>query len=246
MRQRSTFDELDVFISAVESCTDIEQVMILLQGRMNYLGFEKSAYWLRWPYQENRAPIFLTTYPDSFVGHYIENDYAAYDMVGRLSNNTNRPFGWNEIGQQHKISKQQKLIFQDSASVGLREGASVPIHGPNLAKATFSVASNLSTQEFKGLFERHRHEIHILATAAHEKMMLLGLGSTTSVKELSARETEIILWVARGFSYSDISDRLLIQEDTVKKHMQNIFRRLGATNRPHAVSMAIIHGLITP
>ena len=246
MFQRSTIEEWEAMLSYIRNCSDIEEVMSMIHERMIFLGFEKSAYWLRWSNDPTKAPILFTTYPREFVDHYVENDYAAHDMVGTLSTNSNRPFGWNEIGKKFKITRKQKMIFHDSKSVGLNEGASVPIHGPKLMKATFSVSSNLPKKEFDELFKFHQHEIHILAVAAHEKMIELGLGQETQSRELSTRETEVILWIARGLTYSEIADKLFIQEDTVKKHMQSIFEKLNATNGPHAASVAIISGLITP
>lgn len=246
MKKRSTLEEVDSFLSLLESCRDVETVIQHLSGRMNALGFERSAYWLRWPQDPEKPHIILSTYPQEFVEHYVENDFGTHDMVGRLATNCNRPFAWREIGEKYEITRKQKIIFQESGSVGLREGASVPIHGPNLTKATFSVASDLGEKEFSDLFAFHRHEIHLLATGAHEKLMLLGLGRVDDIEALTERETEIILWISRGYTYGDIAERLMIQEDTVKKHMQSIFRKLGASNGPHAAAMAIIHGLIIP
>lgn len=246
MLKRSTIDEWEVFLSLLDQCNDIEGVMSLMHNRMSYLGFEKSAYWLRWSNDSRDAPILMTTYPEHYVQHYIDQDFAPHDMVGHLSANTNRPFGWWDMEEKYGITRKQKIIFHDSSSVGIVEGASVPIHGPNLMKATFSVAGALPRFEFKDLFKFHQHEIHVLAVAAHEKMIQLGLGRKTKTGKLSSREKEIILWISRGYRYSEIADKLFIQEDTVKKHMQSIFRKLNASNGPHAATVAIINGIITP
>ncbi|HEX2549435.1 MAG TPA: LuxR family transcriptional regulator [Gammaproteobacteria bacterium] len=245
-RKRPILEEWDAFIEKIEKTRSIEKVIGALDDRMKHLGFERSAYWLRWPNDPKKHPIILSTYPKNFVDRYVKKDYGAHDMVGKMSTNTNRPFGWRELETKYKITRQQRIIFHDSSSVGLKEGASVPIHGPNLTKATFSVTSNLRKKEFDELFKYHQHEIHILATSAHERLMALGLGRTEDIQELTSRETQIILWVARGLTYEEIADKLCIQEDTIKKHMQNIFRKLNASNRPHAASVAIVHGLITP
>jgi len=248
MRKRSTIEEWETIIAAIENCTVIDDVMNIMHNRMKYLGFDRSAYWLRWPRNEQQEPILLTSYPQDFVAHYVANDFAAHDMVGKLSINTNRPFSWEEIAQRYHITKEQKRIFYDSGSVGLREGASVPIHGPNLMKATFSVASNLPKKEFEDLFNFHRHEVHTLATYAHEKMLSLGLGDNedNEIEDLTPREKEIMLWIVRGETYEEVADRLFIQKDTVKKHLMNIRRKLRATNGPHATSVCLTRGILIP
>lgn len=246
MTTRSTFDEIDTFLSALNDCKDIDSTISRLTKQMEIMGFEKSAYWLRWPQTPEKPSIILSTYPEEFVENYKEQDYGAHDMVGRLATNSNSPFAWDDIKDRYEITKKQHIIFGESSSVGLKEGGSVPIHGPNMTKATFSVASNLPEKEFKDLFAFHRHEIHLLATGAHERLMQLGLGPLDHIKPLTARETEIILWISRGYTYGQISEKLLIEDDTVKKHMQSIFRKLGASNGPHAAVIAIVNGLIVP
>jgi LuxR family transcriptional regulator len=244
--RRSTFEEIDELLGALNVCQDADAVIGLLSSHMQKLGFEKSAYWLRWPQVPDRPHVILSTYPKQYVERYQAQDFGAHDMVGLFATNTNRPFAWREIGKKYEITRKQRIIFHESSSVGIREGASVPIHGPNMTKATFSVSSDIPEKEFAELFSVHRHEIHLLATGAHERLMALGLGNLGHIQPLTERETEIILWISRGCTYGEIGERLAIQDDTVKKHMQSIFRKLGASNSPHAVAVAIVHGLIIP
>lgn len=246
MITRSTLDDIDDFLNQINLCHDVDSVINLLCSRMNALGFAKAAYWLRWPNEPKKPHIILTSYPEDFVARYQSQNYGSHDMVGRLATNASMPFAWRSIGERYPITRQQKIIFHESQSVGIKEGASVPIHGPNLTKATFSVAGDLPPGEFQQLFAYHRHEIHLLATGAHERLMMLGLGNLDHIQPLTDRETEVILWISRGLTYGQIGEKLAIQDDTVKKHMQSIFEKLGATNGPHAAAIAIIHGLIIP
>jgi LuxR family maltose regulon positive regulatory protein len=55
---------------------------------------------------------------------------------------------------------------------------------------------------------------------------------------LSEREREVLGLVARGMRNRDIAKELFISEVTVKAHMRNIMRKLGARSRAHAVSLA--------
>ena len=48
---------------------------------------------------------------------------------------------------------------------------------------------------------------------------------------LSLRENQIARLVALGYSNKRISDELKISEQTVKNHLQSIFRTVGVTNR---------------
>jgi transcriptional regulator EpsA len=72
----------------------------------------------------------------------------------------------------------------------------------------------------------------------------LGAGAeeATYPGNLSAREREIMKWVAEGRTNIDIGAILGISSFTVKNHVQRIFRKLGATNRTEAVSKCSQYG----
>src|SRR5215467_6744140 len=62
--------------------------------------------------------------------------------------------------------------------------------------------------------------------------------------DLSEREIEILREVARGTSNKIIAAHLSISEATVKAHMQNILLKLGASDRTHAVNIAMTRGFL--
>ncbi len=49
--------------------------------------------------------------------------------------------------------------------------------------------------------------------------------------ELSIREKEIINFVLLGLSNKEIANKLYISQLTVKTHLQNIYRKLGISNK---------------
>jgi transcriptional regulator EpsA len=63
---------------------------------------------------------------------------------------------------------------------------------------------------------------------------------------MSARERQILQEVQQGRSTQDIGERLDISPYTVKNHVHNILRKLGATTRAQAVSKAMSLGLLEP
>jgi DNA-binding NarL/FixJ family response regulator len=64
--------------------------------------------------------------------------------------------------------------------------------------------------------------------------------------ELTARETEILKMVAKGLSYKQIADRLVIAHRTVQNHVQNTLRKLQMHNRVELTRYAIERGLDQP
>jgi DNA-binding NarL/FixJ family response regulator len=60
--------------------------------------------------------------------------------------------------------------------------------------------------------------------------------------DLSEREIEVLREVARGTSNKIIASHLAISEATVKAHIKNILLKLGASDRTHAVNIAMTRG----
>lgn len=63
-------------------------------------------------------------------------------------------------------------------------------------------------------------------------------------EELTQREIDVLRLVASGNANKQIADRLSIAEATVKNHVMNIMSKLGASDRTHAVTIALTRGLI--
>ena len=60
---------------------------------------------------------------------------------------------------------------------------------------------------------------------------------------LTERETEMLRMVAKGLSYRQIADRLVLSHRTVQNHVQNTLRKLQMHNRVELTRYAIEQGL---
>jgi DNA-binding NarL/FixJ family response regulator len=64
-----------------------------------------------------------------------------------------------------------------------------------------------------------------------------------SGEQLTERETEVLKMVAKGMSYKQIAERLVISHRTVQNHVQNTLRKLQMHNRVELTRYAIERGL---
>jgi DNA-binding NarL/FixJ family response regulator len=62
--------------------------------------------------------------------------------------------------------------------------------------------------------------------------------------QLTPRETEVLRLVGNGLSNSEIADRFVLSEDTVKTHVKRIMAKLALSSRAQAVVVAYESGLI--
>jgi DNA-binding response OmpR family regulator/DNA-binding CsgD family transcriptional regulator len=57
--------------------------------------------------------------------------------------------------------------------------------------------------------------------------------------QLTPRESEVLMWVARGKSNRDIAEILKLSPRTVNKHLEQIYTKLGVENRASAAALAV-------
>jgi DNA-binding NarL/FixJ family response regulator len=72
----------------------------------------------------------------------------------------------------------------------------------------------------------------------------LELAEHANDNELSPRELEVLNLVALGSANKKIGLALHVTEDTVKAHMKAVLYKLGASDRTHAVTLALRRGII--
>lgn len=94
----------------------------------------------------------------------------------------------------------------------------------------------------------------IRSAARDESSVLLALSRTTAVglgrgprqggELLSPREYEILSLVAAAKSNREIARKLYISEATVKRHLANVYTKLGASSRMEAVKAAMSSGIL--
>uniref|UniRef100_UPI0040488A3A response regulator transcription factor n=1 Tax=Polaribacter sp. TaxID=1920175 RepID=UPI0040488A3A len=61
---------------------------------------------------------------------------------------------------------------------------------------------------------------------------------------LSNREIEILEHLSKGLKYNTIADNLIISPSTVRKHIENIYKKLQVHNKIEALRKAQQHKLI--
>ena len=77
--------------------------------------------------------------------------------------------------------------------------------------------------------------------AMHERFELREALIPVDVDGLTPREGEIVGWVARGKTNQEIAALLFVSEHTVRKHLENVYAKLGVHTRTSAVARVSAH-----
>jgi DNA-binding NarL/FixJ family response regulator len=100
----------------------------------------------------------------------------------------------------------------------------------------------------------HRRELMSAIRSAREEdgriVLAVSRESLAQIQQpqagaLSDREREVLVLAAQALSNFQIATRLGLTEATVKRHLRNVFVKLGAVSRIDAVNKAIAASLIT-
>ena len=75
---------------------------------------------------------------------------------------------------------------------------------------------------------------------------VLKVAAETGAVPLSEREAEVLGLLAQGMSNKDVAAALFISRATVKSHIENILRKLQASDRAAAVAEGFRRGLLRP
>lgn len=143
---------------------------------------------------------------------------AAGDERDALSHLRKAVSAWMHLDCAYEVARTRTLLGRALSAIGDQDGAT------------------LELEAALGLFEQ--------LGARPDVALVRGLlGASDRSGGLSAREVEVLRLVAAGRSNKQIAAGLFISENTVARHLQNIFAKLGAASRTEATSIAMKQGL---
>ncbi|MGK8507228.1 response regulator [Nocardia asiatica] len=133
--------------------------------------------------------------------------------------------------------------LDEYAFSALRAGASgfvlKDIPADELARAIRSVASGdavVSPRVTRLLLDIHATRLPDIGEGP--------VAVSTTLGRLTRRETEVLQEMAQGLSNTEIAEKLVVSEATVKTHVRSILAKLNLRNRVHAVIYAYETGLV--
>ena len=99
-------------------------------------------------------------------------------------------------------------------------------------------------RRFEDLHRDGAGEWRRIAPNRHLGVLTRPRGEAARGARLSAREREILRRVALGQDGPEIAEALVVSPATVRTHIGNAVRKLGARSRAHAVAVALKSGLL--
>jgi len=162
--------------------------------------------------------------------------------------------GLKEVAPKARVLMLTVSENEQDMAAGLRQGADgyllKTIHTEDLCDSICkvwdgdTVISPEMMGKLVGLLRHVPEPVHPSSDAlVLETSKTVPIDADDPIHQLSPREHEILMLIAKGDSNKHIARALDIAETTVKIHVQHIFRKLGLSNRVHAAVYATERGL---
>lgn len=198
---------------------------IILEELAERFGYTKSIFWIADDEGNLFDPVFYGL-NDHAIYSYIDN-YYKYDL---LHPQKNLP-----LYQSKKMLRLIDVIMPDEIeSSTFYQGFMVPQDTHDEMVITLTHKNKLVG--VLGLGGQAKNTF--TATDCKRFLMMSELIGTTFIYQyesdltlLSEREKEVVALVKEGKTNKEIAEKLFISHNTVKKHLQNIYRKYGVKNK---------------
>ncbi|MCE0460741.1 MULTISPECIES: helix-turn-helix transcriptional regulator [Pseudomonas] len=217
-----------------------EEYTEILGWIFSKLGIEKFAYVHLEPTPFNNSKISIySNYPSEWVETYRKQSLYKTDPVMANTAVTATPFFWDEIPEEMDTHSD---IFEQSASYGIKQGYTVPIHEPGRAFGSLHLSSEENDPDFPTIVRSNLFIIKALSIIANQYRPV----ETTveSNLRLSPREIEFLRWLALGKNYKEIGLIMNITERTVKFHAKQMTEKMDCINVKQAMIKAVQLNLV--
>ena len=190
--------------------------------------------------------IIISNYPVEWLQKYESEKLFTVDPVVKYVINHQNAIFWDSFVDLDGYNSPEQLDFLELASsFGLVSGCSIPCNSYG-HYAVFSMAAN-SKAKLSNMNEYLPFN-HFYANQLLESVLRVNVESETTAMrdDFSDREMECLFWGSEGKTAWEISQILGISERTVVFHFTNATAKLDAVNRQHAISKALMYGIVKP
>lgn len=184
--------------------------------------------------------VVKNAWSPQWTEQFRDRRYFADDPVSRWSLSKSKPFTWKTAREETKATARTKEIQEEASRYGLSDGIVFPMFDPNSWQSVISLA----TDDKSGLAKDQIGNLYLLSSYCAMTASALIRRAEQAEHRLTDREKEILQWVSRGKTDSEIAIILRMSAGSVTQRLIRIRQILDVTNRPQTVSQAIRLGLI--
>ncbi len=190
---------------------------------------------------EGRIRVVADGFPEDWLHDYIRAKHYMSDPVPPRALQGHHPAMWSRLITARKLTAAERKVHDTFQAAGFDDGLAIPVFGPGGRQGCFMIPlDNIES----GLAVTQMREFQMVTQIGHLTYCKMVSSTLPPYPDLSAREAEILQWVARGKSNGVIAEIIGLSPHTVDAYIRRIFGKLGATDRISAAIRAMGSGLI--
>ena len=237
---------LDQLMRLVEAESEIawrDSLFDLASG----LGFDSVLFGIAESKHTRLESSFVrSNYSEEWREHYNSHQLFYVDPTVTHCMGSLLPLVWSpQIFQ----APNQRELYEEASSFGLRSGISFPIHGANgeVGLLSFS-ARERPGKRFDRQVSHHMADLSLVRDYAFQSsLQFLGKRNISEpAPQLSKRELEVFQLVLDGNSSCEIGRIMHRTEATINFHVSKIRQKFKVKTRQQAVVKGIALGILTP
>jgi len=188
-----------------------------------------------------RTSVFHFGYPEEIVATYLDPDFLETDPIPDHVMSIGHALTWRQAVANQKLNDKHLGFLKRAKDLGFVDGIAAPLFGPNSRNSYFSMN-----------FDRHMTmddeqiiaPLVSIAQSCHRRICAIINQSGEDEPPLSERESQVLYWISRGKSNSDMAIILDISQATVDSYIRRLFKKLQVNDRISAVIVGLSNSLI--
>ncbi|MGJ8587370.1 MAG: LuxR C-terminal-related transcriptional regulator [Yoonia sp.] len=234
-------NQFEALIDRIGSVKDVRSLRRAAYVGLRKLGFCRIAYVHSVLGRPQNFYIDQIGFPAAFEDEYSFFDIRIDDPLPAVARRSAFPVRWSDVEEYTKLSRLQTHYLAKLRNLGIGDGISVNVTGPNGRNGYFALGYGRYNVRPSRLFLA---KTQLICQAAHTIVCDFTLRCKKSGPSLSRREIQILGWVAEGKSNSVIADILGISKHTVDTLTKRLFVKLGVFDRVSAVVEGLRLGVL--
>jgi LuxR family transcriptional regulator/LuxR family quorum-sensing system transcriptional regulator CciR len=227
--------------SAYDRAPTIDAVWAIVEAYARESGYSR-AFYLHLPRPgAQEAPFHRGGRDPVLVAQYIEEKLYLVDPCVMHALQSAAPFALRAVARSRSLSPAEEAYRGALEAQDLADGVGVPAFGPALRAGYFELGHPARAPAPAGEAQR---EAHWVCQLAHLRICALLAEASAAATPLTAREREILEWVAQGKSNETIAIILGISPHTVDTYLRRIYEKLGVCDRISATLRGLARGEI--
>ena len=188
-----------------------------------------------------RSSVFHFGYPPEIVATYLDPDIMESDPIPDHVMSVGHVMTWQQAIADRTLSAKHLKFVKQSQSLGFVDGVAVPLFGPHSRNSYFSMnfGRDMALDD-----EAIVRPLVGMAQSCHRRICAIINRREDIEPPLSERESQVLYWISRGKSNSDMAVILDISKATVDSYIRRLFKKLQVNDRISAVIVGLSNSLI--